>query len=665
MTLARDCRAAARMGLTAFCGRLRATRDAAVYVVGLLWRHARLPGGLLLLASAVGGAGTPVVVWAVAGLVNALAAAPQQPEAVWQAVVPWLAALLAALVVGGMEGAAVAYLATVTQVRLEDAIQRRLLEQALALDLATFERPAHYQRYETAGRALGGLAQPLRALGRLVGAMVSLAGLLVLFVRAHWLLAAVLLATVAARSVVIGLASKIRVRVEGDTSPLRREAGYWSALLASRNAAPELRLFGLGEPLLGRWQRAVDRYAAESLAAWWRVQRHDVAAHVAQEAVSWAAVFVLLLLALGGALQLGELVALFYGLAGFRGLAWRCGYSVGELVQHWGRLAHLRDFLSLAPEPRPATPAAVPRPLREGVRFRGVSFIYPGAGRRALAGIDLTLRPGERVALVGENGAGKTTLVRLLLGLYRPTEGQITVDGVDLAALDPDAWRREATAVFQDFGRYPTTAGENIGYGDPDLLDGLCAAVGSSPHPQPLSHKGRGEFVPPRIVEAAARGGADELIGSLPHGYATPLGKEFDGAVELSVGQWQRLALARAYLRDAPIVVLDEPAAALDPRAEVAVYHQFARAAAGRCAVLISHRLGSARLADRIVVLKDSRIIEEGNHESLLRQGGEYARLWSLQAGWYADASGIPDGGHGKSTAIEVAMEGNGDDGVV
>ena len=225
---------------------------------------------------------------------------------------------------------------------------------------------------------------------------------------------------------------------------------------------------------------------------------------------------------------------------------------------------------------------------------------------------------------MGENGAGKTTLVRLLLGLYRPTQGIITVDGTDLSSIHPDSWRKEATAIFQDFVRYPTTVRENIAYGDSTLLTQDAADA---------------DIIHPRIAAAAAQSGADAFIADLPAGYATPLGKEWPGGMELSSGQWQRLALARAYLRDAQIVALDEPTAALDPRAEVEFYRQFVQVAAGRTAILVSHRLGAARLADRIVVLANGRIVEEGDHDALLRLDGVYAQMYGLQARWYANPS--------------------------
>jgi ATP-binding cassette subfamily B protein len=247
-----------------------------------------------------------------------------------------------------------------------------------------------------------------------------------------------------------------------------------------------------------------------------------------------------------------------------------------------------------------------------GIRFENVGFTYPGSQRPALRAIDLHLRSGERIALVGENGAGKTTLARLLLGLYQPTEGRILVDGVDLANLDPADWRHRAAAVFQEFQQYHLTVRENIGFGNLERLHDLAA-----------------------IERAGRLSGADAVIATLPAGCETPLGKAYEEGMELSLGQWQKLAVARAYLREAELLVLDEPAAALDARAEVEVYRQFRDVSRGKTVLLISHRLGSARLADRILVLDAGRIVEEGSHAELMARRGLYARMLGAQAQWY------------------------------
>jgi ATP-binding cassette subfamily B protein len=248
------------------------------------------------------------------------------------------------------------------------------------------------------------------------------------------------------------------------------------------------------------------------------------------------------------------------------------------------------------------------------IRFEAVSFAYPETDRPALEEIEFTLRAGEHVALVGRNGAGKSTLAKLLLGLYRPTRGRIIVDGIDLDEIDPRWWRLQTTAVFQDFVRYELTVRENIGFSDPDRLADVEA-----------------------IERAAGRGGAAELIAGLPSTYDTTLGRAYDErGQDLSVGQWQKLALARAYMREsATVLVLDEPTSALDARAEAEVYRSFHKQARGKSAIFISHRLVSARTADRILLLDAGRIVEQGSHAELMRRAGLYARLYATQAGWY------------------------------
>jgi ATP-binding cassette subfamily B protein len=611
-------------------GGLTALRDGAAslgFGAASVWRYARTPAALLLALSMVAGAAEPLFVWALGGLLEALsgvAAAAAAPADPWPRALPWLGALLLAFALGGATAAASTYLSDLTREHLQTGMQRQLFEHATRVPLATLEQPEYYQRLETGSHAVhGDVAYNVRIAANFVEGVIAAAGLLGLYAAAHPLLGVVLLATTTVRTLLRAGFHRRYMRVTYEASPLRREMAYWAGLLASRTAAPELRLFGLADALLARWRRAFERHLADVTAVRRGMERSSRVEDAIQEAVSWLTVLALLWLGLEGRIGVGQLAALLYGLRRVRDLTWTFSSTGTGLVRVAGELGHLRAFYALPVEQPLSDARPVPRPLREGVRFEGVNFTYPGASRPALERIDLTLRPQETVALVGENGAGKTTLVKLLLGLYRPTSGRITVDGVDLRQLDPGEWRREATAVFQDFGRYRTTVGENVAYADVSVLAAGAPAGAPRPHP--------------RVVAAAERAGAAGFVARLPRGYATPLGTEFEGGVELSAGQWQRLALARAYLRDAQIVVLDEPTAALDPRAEVEVYRQFSAAAGGRCAVLISHRLGSARLADRIVVLKDGRVVEEGDHPTLLSLGGEYARLYGLQAAWYAD----------------------------
>jgi ATP-binding cassette subfamily B protein len=245
-------------------------------------------------------------------------------------------------------------------------------------------------------------------------------------------------------------------------------------------------------------------------------------------------------------------------------------------------------------------------------RLEAVTFRYPETERPVLSGLEVEIPRGRITAIVGENGAGKSTLIKLLARLYDPTEGRILLDGVDLRDLDPETLRRQMAVVFQDFARYPLAVWECIGIGDPDRIEDREA-----------------------IRDAARRAGAESVIARLPRGEETELSREFDGGSELSGGEWQRIALARAFMRDAPILLLDEPTAALDPASEADLHARFRELAAGRTTLLVSHRLATVRLADRILVLEDGRHLEEGNHAALIARGGRYAELYALQAERY------------------------------
>jgi len=276
-------------------------------------------------------------------------------------------------------------------------------------------------------------------------------------------------------------------------------------------------------------------------------------------------------------------------------------------------LSNLYEFLDLKRTVvKPVAAQPVPRPMQRGMVIDRVSFRYPGGARQALEEVSLVIRPGEVVALVGENGCGKTTLVKLMCRLYDPTGGTITIDGTDLREFETHALRSELAVIFQDYARYHLSAMENIWLGN----------AAQPPDPD-------------RIAAAARRSGADDVIRALPRGYDTMLGKWFADGEELSMGEWQKVALARAFLRDAQILVLDEPTSSMDARAEYEVFRRFRQLVEGRSAVLISHRFPTVRMADRIFVMEQGRIIENGTHDELVSAGGTYARLFEMQARHY------------------------------
>jgi ATP-binding cassette subfamily B protein len=287
--------------------------------------------------------------------------------------------------------------------------------------------------------------------------------------------------------------------------------------------------------------------------------------------------------------------------------------GINTLYENGLFMSNLFAFLALEPQMVMANqPLPAPRKWRQGVEFRHVSFKYSGQEQWALRDVNLTIRPGEKIALVGLNGAGKTTLIKLLTRLYDPTEGQILLDGIDLREYDLTSLRKQIGVIFQDFMRYHLTAGENIGFGQVEALEDR-----------------------PRIVGAAQKSGADPLIARMPDGYDTTLGRWFSRGRDLSGGEWQKIALGRAFMRDCELLVLDEPTAALDAENELRVFQQFRTLIADKTAVLISHRFSTVRMADRIFVIENGTISEQGTHAELLAGGGTYARLFTLQAESY------------------------------
>lgn len=314
-----------------------------------------------------------------------------------------------------------------------------------------------------------------------------------------------------------------------------------------------------------------------------------------------------------GSITLGDLVMYFGAFQQGQAFLNSLMTGIAGLYEDNLFLTSLYDFLDLESKVKePDNPLPVPRPIKDGISFEGVDFRYSGASSLALKGISLKMKPDQIVALVGENGSGKTTLIKLLCRLYDPEAGKITIDGVDLRNIRTSDLRREISIIFQDYARYNFTARENIWLGDVD-----CSLADA------------------RIIRSSESSGADDVINHLERGYDTMLGKWFVNGVDLSIGEWQKIALARAFLRDAQVIVMDEPTSALDARAEDEVFGQFHKLAEGRMTIIISHRLSAVRMADCIYFLKDGRIAESGTHDELVSLGGGYAKLFEIQASHY------------------------------
>src|SRR6185437_440896 len=396
-------------------------------------------------------------------------------------------------------------------------------------------------------------------------------------------------------------------------TPIRRQLDYLRVLGGSREAAKELKLFGLKDFLGDRFTRLWNQIYEENV----DLSRRRLIAGALLSLVGtvgyYSAYVYVIWRALLGTITIGTLTALTGAIVQVSSNSQQIFSTLSGIADQALFLTDLLAFFEMQPTIRSKPNAlAAPRPITRGFEFRNVSFCYPGTSRLVLNRLNFHLHPGERVALIGENGQGKTTLVKLITRLYDPTDGQILLDGIDLREYDLEDLYREIGVIFQDFMRYEMTARENIAVGKNDQVENL-----------------------PALKDASEKSLADEVIARLPARFEQMLGRRFESGVDLSGGEWQKLALARAYLRDSQLLILDEPTAALDARSEYQVFQRFAELTTGKMALFISHRFSTVRMADRIVVLESGNIAEEGTHEQLTRMGGRYSEMFELQAASY------------------------------
>jgi ATP-binding cassette subfamily B protein len=497
--------------------------------------------------------------------------------------------------------------------RFTNHMSLRMMEHANQLDLASFEDPVFYDKLERARRQTTGRLGMIASVAAISQQLVTLTTLsLGIIWFSPWLLP---LLTIALAPAFIGETrfAMLSYSLLYRWTPERRQLDYLRMLAASNTSAKEVRILGLGPFLTVRARQLFDRFFAENRALALRRAATGTLLNLLPTAAYYGAYAWILARTLSGALTIGDLTFLAGAFARSRTLMAGIFSRFSDVADQAQFLDDLFDFFrtesTLITHPN-ALPA--PRPIRSGYEFRNVSFAYPGGERLVLADLSFRIGAAERIALIGENGAGKTTIVKLMARLYDPTGGTILLDGVDLRDYSPEDLRSQIGVIFQDYMRYDMTAADNIGVGRVEALADSR-----------------------RIQEAAQRARADEVVHRLPLSYDQMLGRRFDGGVDLSAGQWQKIALARAYMRDAQILVLDEPTASLDARAEYDVFQQFAALTRGRMAVLISHRFSTVRMADRILVLGGGRVLEQGTHRELVESGGVYAELFELQAAGY------------------------------
>jgi ATP-binding cassette subfamily B protein len=589
---------------------------------GRMWRAVRLvwtssPGWTSAsIALVIVQSGLPLVqLYLLKLIVDAVAGLVQTGEGV---VFQRIAVLLAFAAGAALLGAicrSIAGLVAEGQARaVSDHLHEIVHAKASDIDLEYYETARYHDALHRAQQE--GAYRPTRIVNGLVQvgqnsiALLLMAGVLVAF---HWGTAIVLFAA-AVPGVLMRLRQAQRTYdSQRAQTQAERRGQYYHSMLTGAAHAKELRLFGLSRLFRARHRDLRGEIRRHRLQiATSRFRSDLVTQGVAVVAVFGSFAFILYRASLG-ALTVGDVVMYYQAFQRGQDFLKDILGGLAGLYEDHLFLASLYEFLDMERKVvEPSRPRPVPRPVRAGIEFDGVSFQYPGASRKVLQDVTLTVRPGEHVALVGANGSGKTTLVKLLCRLYDPTGGAITIDGTDLREFATTALRQEISVVFQDWVAYHASARDNVWFGNP--------------HP---------DCDDARIRQAARDSGADEVISRLRNGYDTVLGKWFENGEELSMGEWQKVALARAFVREAQIVVLDEPTSFLDVEAEHEVFNRFRQLAAGKSTILISHRLSTVRMADRIYVLEDGRIAESGRHDELLRHGGAYARLFETQAQSY------------------------------
>ena len=537
-----------------------------------------------------------------------------EPQVGLQRVLPYVLLELGLVVLSSLVGQFRSLSDRVLQYKLTNHVNSLIMEKAISLDLQFFEDPQFYDNLQNARRQSDSSAISIvNAILQIIQQVITLASVLVLLVRFSPLLAIVVFVAAIPSFLSQSQYAEMAFRAVTRRAKEARLLNYLEQLLTGNDTFKEVKMFGLGKPLLERYRQLFINFFNEDIAIARKKSLAGLGWGLLSSLAYYGSYVWVILRTIAGAATLGDMTM-------FLSIFRQSQQSITSLLGNFNNLYesnlyldNLLDYLKITPVlVNPKDGLMAPSPIEQGIRFQNVSFKYPGSDVFVLKNINLFIPPGESIALVGLNGAGKTTLVKLFTRLYDPTEGEILLDGHDLREYDLASLHQRFGVIFQDFVRYQFSVRENIGFGQVDELENL-----------------------EKIKDAAERGGADQVIEGMPNGYETILGRRWEKGLELSGGQWQKIALARAFMRNAEALILDEPTSALDAEAEYEMFKRFRELMSGRIAVLISHRFSTVRMADRIVVLSDGRIVELGSHAELMARGGPYSRLFELQAEGY------------------------------
>jgi ATP-binding cassette subfamily B protein len=514
----------------------------------------------------------------------------------------------------------------ITQQLLQNSVAMRIqlmvMEKAATLDLAFYEDPASYDLLRRA--QTDSINRPVMMISTafgLVQTLITFVSMIALLIAASPLLALLALVSPIPAFIADTRYGWWGYNIARWGSRLLRRMNYLVTLVTTDTFAKEVKLFGLGSYFIARYKLIAEAfYASQRRQVARRYMTGFALGNLSTIATSLTYLYVAFQ-AIAGHLTLGYLTLYTAAAQSVQGSIQGLLGGFSGMYEHNLYLTNLYELMATKTSlPVAKAPVAMPERVRGEIRFESVTFAYPGAEKNALTDLSFTVKAGETLAVVGRNGAGKTTLFKLICRLYDPKEGRILIDGIDLRDFEPDELRKQIGAMFQDYVDYQATAAENIGLGNVTQITDRDA-----------------------IVHASSQAGADDLIAKLPDGYDTALGKWFDAGVNLSGGEWQKVALARAFMRDAKILLLDEPTSALDAQAEYDLFERLRSLTMGRTAVYISHRFSTVRRADRIVFLEHGRLAEEGTHEELMRLDGQYARLFRMQAAAYTGEDVVPE----------------------
>ncbi|MFN8679371.1 MAG: ABC transporter ATP-binding protein [Thermomicrobiales bacterium] len=595
---------------------VRQTWQSIVRVMGLVWATSPKLTSTLGIASIFQSVLPAAQVWLAGRLIDAVVSGIEAGgDAEHVRIIVIIAVVQLALLLGS---SLLQTLANISQQLLQEQlaihVQLQIMRHAATLDLVDFENAEYYDQLQQAQRESArrpvDMVSGVFGLGRSLITFATMVALLVGL--SPWIAVAALVSPIPAfiSGSRYGWWGFQQMRRQ---SPVRRVMSYLTNLLTTDEYAKEVKLFTAGDYFIDRYERTAEGYYAET---------RDLLVKRYLAGFGWGSLTTLAssgtflyvaLLAVRGQVTLGALTVFTQAAQQVQGAFQGILGGIQGIYEHGLYLTTLYDLLERQPKIHaPEHPVPVRRPFQQGIEFRHVSYQYPDRDVPALDDVSFTIEPGQTVALVGRNGAGKSTIVKLLGRLYDPDAGQILIDGHDVREYDPEELRREFGVMFQDFAAYQVSAGENIGVGNVEHATDDVA-----------------------IVSAAERAGADDVVRKLPNSYDTTLGKWFEGGHQLSGGEWQKIALARAFMRDAQILILDEPTAALDAQAEHDLFARIKDLTRGKMALYISHRFSTVRMADRILFLENGRLVEQGTHDELMLQGGRYADLFDLQAASY------------------------------